>query len=106
MNPILIQLTCKDQNEASVIIDELLLQGLIACAKVSNITSKFVWKENIESSSEVLITMDSVQANFAEIDKIVAGLHSYEIYNLVATRIDLMNSKTEEWIRESSKKKN
>jgi periplasmic divalent cation tolerance protein len=104
MNPVLIQLTCKDGIEANLIIDELLIQRLIACAKISNVTSKFVWKENIELSSEVLITMDSVQANFTEIDKVVARLHSYEIYNLVATKIDLMNSKTEKWLRESLKR--
>jgi periplasmic divalent cation tolerance protein len=104
MNPILVQLTCNDENEASIIIDELLLQRLIACAKIQKVSSKFLWRNKIELSEEVLLNMDSIQENFAEIDKVVRLLHSYEIYNLVATKIELLNPKTKEWLQVSLKK--
>jgi periplasmic divalent cation tolerance protein len=104
MIPILIQLTCRDEIEANLIIDELLSKKLIACAKTQKVISKFLWKDKIEHSEEVLLVMDSVQEKFVEIDKIVESLHSYGIYNLVATKIDLINSKIENWLGESLKK--
>jgi periplasmic divalent cation tolerance protein len=103
MIPILIQLTCKDEIEANLIIDKLLSKKLIACAKTQKVTSKFLWKDKIEHSEEVFLVMDSVQEKFVEIDKIVESLHSYEIYNLIATRIDLINPRTEEWLNKSLK---
>jgi periplasmic divalent cation tolerance protein len=101
MIPILIQLTCRDEIEANLITDELLSKKLIACAKIQKIASKFLWKNKIELSEEVLVIMDSIQENFAEIDQLINSLHSYEIYNLTATKIDLINSKTENWLRNS-----
>ncbi len=77
---------------------------LIACAKLSNITSKFLWKGKIELTEEVLLILDSIQENYDEIDKVVASLHSYETYSLATIKIDLINFKTKSWLRESLEK--
>ncbi len=93
-------LTCKDKSEAGVITKELLNKRLIACAKELDISSNFIWKGNIENSTEVLLIMDSVGDLFSQVEEVVVKLHSYETFVLQATPVTHVSSQAKEWAAE------
>ena len=103
MTPISLTLTCKDSTEAEIIIQALLAQRLIACAKTSAVSSTFYWHEHVEKAQEVLITMESVLEKFAEIESVVKSLHSYETFVLQAYPILKASVGVQAWIAEAVK---
>lgn len=103
MTPISLTLTCKDGNEANIIIQALLAKRLIACAKKSTVSSTFCWKGKIEEAQEVLVTMESALEKFDEIEKTVKALHSYETFVLQAYPVLQTSTGVPEWIGEAIK---
>jgi len=90
MSPyILIFMTASTKEEAIKIIRCLLKEKLIACANiVGPITSLFWWKEKIDEVSEFLVLMKSHSKFFSKISKRVKEMHSYEVPELIALRIE------------------
>ncbi len=104
MTLISLTLTCKDQVEAETIMQALLSQRLIACAKTSIVGSNFYWHGRIEQAQEVLVTMESELQQFEEIEATVKTLHSYERFVLQAYPVLKASDGVQEWIREALKK--
>lgn len=95
-------LTCKDQEEAKKIGDELLAKRLIACAKIlSQIESTYWWKGNIENTSEVLLVMETHESRFGLIEEAIKPLHSYETFVLTATPMVQVSKNARLWLQES-----
>lgn len=93
-------LTCKDTDEANRIVNKLLEERLIVCAKKSSVSSSFLWKGKIEKSDETLLIMDSVSENFDRINEEIKKLHSYEIFNLTSIIVDKTTKEVKDWIKE------
>lgn len=103
MTPISLTLTCKDTTEAETIIQSLLAQRLIACAKTSTVSSTFYWHKQIEKAQEILVTMESDLEKFEEIENAIKALHSYETFVLQAYPILKVSTGVHEWINQSIK---
>lgn len=101
MTLVTLTLSCKDIVEASTVSNSLLEKRLIACAKTTPIESTFLWKDQIEKASEVLLTMESTLENFSAIEATVKELHSYELFVLQAYPVLKASKGVEEWIRET-----
>ena len=94
-------LTCANRQEAEAIADSLLGKKLIACAKFVPINSRFIWEGKIAANDEVLVLMESAADKFAEVESIVAGLHSYDTFVLKAVPIDQISEGAAKWLQES-----
>ncbi|MEO7364041.1 MAG: divalent cation tolerance protein CutA [Candidatus Saccharimonadales bacterium] len=94
-------LTCANQQEADTIADSLLQKKLIACAKFLPVTTRFQWEGAIENSQEVLVMMEAREADFMEIEAIVAELHSYVTFVLKAVSINQISEGAAKWLEES-----
>ncbi len=82
---IVILVTAKDSEEAEKISKKLVEERLIACANiVSPVTSFFHWVGNVERAEECLLVMKSRRDLFAEVERQVRGLHSYEVPEVLA----------------------
>jgi periplasmic divalent cation tolerance protein len=99
MNFCLLYLTCANIDEADKIVQVLLQKHLIACAKKIPTTSSFWWQGKIENANEVLLTMESCEENFEEIEKEVKKLHSYETPVFFATPITKITKETAQWLK-------
>lgn len=104
MTAISLTLTCKDTSEAESIIQTLLAQRLIACAKTNPVSSTFYWQGKVELAQEVLVTMESALEKYEEIEKAVKALHSYKIFVLQAYPILKVSDGVQEWIDQAIKK--
>lgn len=100
MKVITLFLTCANKVEADEISKSLLTKRLVVCIKKTTVTSSFLWKGKIDNSEEVLLIMDSVEEKFAEIEKEVRKMHSYETFVLVANPVVKFSKGVEKWIEE------
>lgn len=100
----LLYLTCANEEEAAKISQALLEKKLAFCIKKAPVSSAFLWKGKINSSSEILLIMDSLEENFEKVRKEVAKLHSYETFVLVSTPVTQTTEGVKEWVRQELKK--
>ncbi len=103
MKPIICFLTCADETEAMNITRALLEKKLSSCIKRWPVDSGFLWKNEIDTSNEVMLAIDSFEEKFASIEAEVKKLHSYEQFVLLAVPVVAANKGTLEWMKKSCK---
>lgn len=91
-------LTCKDSKEADKISEVLLKKRLIACAKKFPVSSSFWWKGKIENSNEVILILESIEANFKKVEKEVRKLHSHETFVLFSLPVSQTTTDVKNWL--------
>ena len=87
-NYIIVLVTTANKSEAGKISEALLKDKIIACANIINpVTSFFNWQNKMDKCEECLVVMKSRRDLFAELDKRVKGLHSYDVPEVLALPI-------------------
>jgi periplasmic divalent cation tolerance protein len=94
----LLLLTCANKPEAELIVKELLNKKLIVCAKLTPVSSHFLWKGNLDNSEEILAIMDSHESKFKEVEHVIKSLHSYEQFVLVGFNVNQSANGVTEWL--------
>ncbi|HVS58690.1 MAG TPA: divalent-cation tolerance protein CutA [Candidatus Saccharimonadales bacterium] len=94
-------LTCASWQEAQKIVDHLLEQRLIACAKFLPIEAKYWWEGELESAKEIMLLMESVQDNFKKVEAEVAKLHSYKTFVLQALPVTEVSAEATAWLQDN-----
>lgn len=95
--------TVPDLNTGKAIAKRLIADNLCACVNLSeHLASIYMWKENIEENSEVLLTIKTRKSLVESIDKRLKMIHPYEVYELIALPIIAGNSDYLEWINSST----
>lgn len=74
---------CERLEEINSYID-ILDKRLVSCCQLSNITSSYHWKGNIEHTEEFLLQMKSKKSLYKEIEEKILKIHSYETPQIVA----------------------
>lgn len=92
-------LTCVDDWGADRIAKALLQKKLVVCAKQMPVSSSSWWKGKLTEDKEILLVMESVEENFAKIEKEVKKLHSHETFVLYSISAKT-TSKVEEWLKD------
>ena len=94
--------TFPDPESARRIIGRLVETRLIACGNIlPGVESIYRWKEHIERSSEVLAILKTTKDKFGLLECAFKELHSYEVPELIATRISNGSPAYLSWISES-----
>jgi uncharacterized protein involved in tolerance to divalent cations len=98
-----IEVTCGSAPEAEAIADALVEQRLAACVHVSPIRSVYRWSGEIQHDDEVLVTITTVRRHWPEVERLVTGLHSYELPAIVCFDVTAGSVGYAAWIgRETS----
>jgi periplasmic divalent cation tolerance protein len=85
---IIVLATTANKAEAEKIAQTLLEEKLIACANIINpVASFFHWTSKINKCEECLVIMKSRLDLFADLEKCVKRLHSYEVPEVLALPI-------------------
>jgi periplasmic divalent cation tolerance protein len=101
-NFIAVFITCSSGREASRIADMIIKKRLAACANiVSKIKSIFRWKGKIVKAKEILIIAKTGRDKFAELEREVKKIHSYEVPEIIAMPITAGSGSYLEWIDKS-----
>ncbi|MBC8208113.1 MAG: divalent-cation tolerance protein CutA [Desulfobulbaceae bacterium] len=84
MEPILVQTTFEQKEDAQTLATLLLEKRLIACAQiVGPVTSLYWWKKQIDQAEELILIMKSHQANYARLEQEIIQHHPYETPEII-----------------------
>ncbi len=101
-DPIVVFLTASNGEEATRLADLLIGAHLAACVQIlPEMESVYRWQGKIERQSEILLIAKTTAAKFAELEREVRALHSYETPEIVAVPLVAGSTPYLEWLANS-----
>ena len=96
---IVVLLTAANGEEAARLADMLVGAQLAACVQIMpEMESIYRWQGRIERQSEVLLIAKTISSKFADLEREVRALHSYETPEIVALQITAASAPYLEWL--------
>ena len=90
--------TCPPE-KAAEIARELVSRRVCACVNVlPGLLSLYTWKGRVEKDDESLLVIKTRADRFEALEKAVGEVHPYEVFELVASRVELGNEAYLRWI--------
>ena len=103
-DPIVVFMTAASGEEATRLADLLIGAHLAACVQIlPEMESVYRWQGQIERESEILLIAKTTIGKFAELEREVRALHSYETPEIVAVPILTGSRPYLDWLSESLK---
>lgn len=98
--PIIVLMTAANREAAVRIADMLVSARLAGCVQIlPEIESIYRWRGAVARESEVLLLAKTTGGRFAELDRRVREIHSYEIPEIVALPITHVSVPYLEWLQ-------
>jgi periplasmic divalent cation tolerance protein len=99
---IVVFLTAANGEEATRLADLLVGAHLAACVQIlPEMESVYRWEGKIERQPEILLLAKTTTAKFAELEREVRALHSYETPEIIAVPIVAGSPAYLQWLNES-----
>ncbi|MEJ7617003.1 MAG: divalent-cation tolerance protein CutA [Pyrinomonadaceae bacterium] len=100
--PVVVFITARDRSEASRLAEMLVGARFAACVQIlPEMQSVYRWQGEVHRSSEVLLLAKTVTSRFAELERQVRALHSYETPEVLAVPASCCSTAYERWIVET-----
>ena len=94
-------MTAANAEEADLIASMLVEARLAACVQIlPSIKSVYRWKGELVRENEVLLSAKTTREKFAELDRAVRAIHSYETPEIIALQITEGSLDYLEWLRD------
>ena len=94
--------TFPDRETAKRIARELVENAIVACANiVPSVESIYFWKEQVETSAEVLAIFKMTAARYSEFESRLRKLHPYDVPEIVGLNVAEGNPDYLRWVSES-----
>ena len=101
-DPIVVFLTAPNGEEATRLADLLIGAHLAACVQIlPEMESVYRWQGKIERQSEILLIAKTTAGKFADLEREVRALHSYETPEIVAVPLVAGSKPYLEWLTNS-----
>ena len=92
-------MTAGSVDEANRLADMLVDKRLAACVQIMReMDSVYRWQGKVERQREVLLIAKTLSSKFAELEKEVVKLHSYETPEIVAVPLSAGSGPYLEWL--------
>lgn len=92
-------MTAASPEEGARLAEMLVEARLAACVQIlPAMQSVYRWQGNIERSSEVLLIAKTEQGKFAELERQVREMHSYDTPEIVAVPVTAISTPYREWL--------
>ena len=97
--PIIVFMTAGSVDEANRLADMLVDKRLAACVQIMpEMESVYRWQGKVERQREVLLVAKTLSSKFAELEREVVKLHSYETPEIVAFPLTAGSAPYLEWL--------
>ncbi|HBB88527.1 MAG TPA: hypothetical protein DC047_13020 [Blastocatellia bacterium] len=97
--PIAVFITAPSKEEASRLADLLIARNLAACVQIlPGVESVYRWQGKVERQPEVLLIAKTLAAKFAELEREVRAVHSYETPEIVAVPLTALSEPYRQWL--------
>jgi periplasmic divalent cation tolerance protein len=99
--------TFPDKDVAQRIARGLVEAQLVACVNlVPGVQSIYRWEGKVESAEEVLGVMKTTTEAYAALEARIRELHPYEVPEIVAVPVELVEAKYAKWVGEMTRNPN
>ena len=99
-DPIVVFMTAANGEEASRLAEMLVGAHLAACVQIlPEMESVYRWQGKIERQAEILLLAKTTMGKFAELEREVRALHSYETPEIIAVPVTLGSAPYLEWLK-------
>jgi periplasmic divalent cation tolerance protein len=99
---IIVFMTAPNGEEATRLADLVIGAHLAACVQIlPEMESVYRWQGKIERQSEILLIAKTTAAKFADLEREVRALHSYDTPEIVAVPIVAGSAPYLKWLAES-----
>jgi periplasmic divalent cation tolerance protein len=103
-DPIVVFMTAANGEEATRLADMLIGAHLAACVQIlPEMESVYRWEGKIERQSEILLLAKTTAGKFADLEREVRALHSYDTPEIIAVPILAGSTPYFEWLNKSLK---
>jgi periplasmic divalent cation tolerance protein len=100
--PIAVFITAPHQGDASRLADMLVERRFAACVQIlPAVESVYRWQGRLERQAEVLLIAKTLTSKFAELEREVCALHSYETPEIVAVTLTAVSEPYRQWLNAS-----
>ena len=101
-DPVVVFMTAANGEEATRLADMLIGAHLAACVQIlPEMESVYRWEGKIERQSEILLLAKTTVGKFADLEREVRALHSYETPEIIAVPILAGSTPYLEWLTAS-----
>ena len=101
-SPIAVFITASNKAEASRLAELLVERKLAACVQIlPPMESVYRWQGKVESQAEVLLIAKTINSKFAELEREVRAVHSYETPEIVAVPLTALSEPYRQWLNAS-----
>ncbi|MGI8838635.1 MAG: divalent-cation tolerance protein CutA [Pyrinomonadaceae bacterium] len=100
--PIAVFITAPNPEEASRLAELLVERKLAACVQIlPPMESVYRWQGKVDRQQEILLIAKTVNAKFAELEREVRAVHSYETPEIVALPLTALSEPYRQWLTAS-----
>lgn len=100
--PIAVFITAPNDQEASRLAELLIDRKLAACVQIlPPMESVYRWQGKVERQAEILLIAKTVVSKFAELEREVRAVHSYDTPEVVAVPFAAGSEKYLQWLSDS-----
>jgi periplasmic divalent cation tolerance protein len=101
---IVVLVACGSKKEARHIAKSLVERRLAACVQQvgGTLHSTYRWKGKVESGEEFLLLIKTTRRRFSAVSELVSDLHSYEVPEIIALRVEQGSRDYLDWITSST----
>jgi periplasmic divalent cation tolerance protein len=93
-------MTAANADEARLLADKLVAARLAACVQIlPEIESVYCWQGQTERQREVLLIAKTTASKFADLEREVRAIHSYETPEIVAAPLTHVSEPYLQWLR-------
>ncbi len=101
-SPIAVFITAPNSEEASRLAELLVERKLAACVQIlPPMESVYRWQGKVERQQEILLIAKTVNSKFAELEREVRAVHSYETPEIVAVPLTALSVPYGQWLNAS-----
>lgn len=93
-----------NEEEVSIIVNKLLDNKLVSSCQVVNSDSYWNFKQQRESTRELLLLMKTQKKHIKEIYEIIKSVHSYECFEFAVFDLTSVSKDYLNWIKEETTK--
>jgi periplasmic divalent cation tolerance protein len=93
--------TCGDRTEARAIARSLVERKLVACARIAEIESFYVWQGGLQEDQEYEVSGKTTSDRYQEVESAIRELHSYDLPDIHARAIAPVYAPYGEWLKTS-----
>ncbi len=102
MKSVILISTYPNKKVASKIAKDAIKNRLAACVNISQISSIYSWKGNIENTSEYLTLFKTTQNNKKALKEMISKTHPYDVPEIAEIDFKILNKLYLNWFKEST----